>query len=137
MSQEDEPHTLTTMDEATTNLSFIGGGPSGAPPHRLWLRPPEHRSEETHYQQDLDPAREIQLPPPGMKPNTGIKPKNGSSPRLLNPTTTRSTMYNPCLSYSISFILLSPVYFTRIVYFTPYYNCAPLDTLILLFTANW
>jgi hypothetical protein len=36
----------------------------------------------------------------------------------------------------ISFILLSPVYFTRIVYFLVYYYCFPLDTLIPLFTAN-
>jgi hypothetical protein len=36
----------------------------------------------------------------------------------------------------IYFILLSPVYFTRIVYFLTYYYCFPLDTLIPLFTAN-
>jgi hypothetical protein len=36
----------------------------------------------------------------------------------------------------ISFILLSPVYFTRTVYFLAYYYCFPLDTLIPLFQAN-
>jgi hypothetical protein len=36
----------------------------------------------------------------------------------------------------ISFILLSPVYFTRTVYFLAYYYCFPLDRLIPLFTAN-
>jgi uncharacterized membrane protein YesL len=36
----------------------------------------------------------------------------------------------------ISFILLSPVYFTRTIYFLAYYYCFPLDTLISLFTAN-
>jgi hypothetical protein len=41
-----------------------------------------------------------------------------------------------CGSRSNFFILLSPVYFTRIVYFLAYYYCFPLDTLIPLFTAN-
>jgi hypothetical protein len=36
----------------------------------------------------------------------------------------------------IFFTLLSPVYFTRTVYFLAYYYCFPLDTLIPLFTAN-
>jgi hypothetical protein len=36
----------------------------------------------------------------------------------------------------ISFILLSPVYFTRTVYFFAYYYCFSLDTLIPLFQAN-
>jgi hypothetical protein len=40
-----------------------------------------------------------------MKPNAGIKPKNGSSPRLMNPKTTRSTIYSP---RSSGFLILSP-----------------------------
>jgi hypothetical protein len=45
----------------------------------------------------------------------------------------------PLVNYGpgpISFILLSPVYFTRTVYFLAYYYCFPLDTLIPLFIAN-
>jgi hypothetical protein len=41
-----------------------------------------------------------------------------------------------CGPQSNFLLLLSPIYFTRIVYFLAYYYCFPLDTLIPLFTAN-